>query len=125
MTREDIDNIRSNSALMTKIAEKISQLERVIKDRGETFTRTKEISELRSEYKLLDTAETRQRLFDLLQTVHLTPTQKIIFYEYYFIGKTAKEIASEMYISIRIVYDTLFYTRKAPGIVGKCRKNQL
>ena len=72
MTREDIDNIRSNSALMTKISEKISQLERVIKDRGETFTRIKEMSNLRAEYKLLDTAETRKRLLAVGTKVYRT-----------------------------------------------------
>ena len=116
MTREEVDTIRSNAQLLNVIAEKITQLERVIADRGETFSRAKYLKELKTEYKMIDTAENRKTFLNLVQSTQLAPRQKIILYEYYFLGKRAKEIATEMFVSERMVYDMLCTSRKMLGI---------
>ena len=125
ITRKELDRVRENAILMGNIAEKIAQLERVIKDRGENFARKKELQDLKLSYKILDEDELRKKALEVIRENTLTPLNKAILYEYYMLGKTARAIAADTFRHERGIFSHLRLARIKLGIAGKCRKNQL
>ena len=123
ITREELDRVRENAVLMGYIAEKIARLERIIKDRGESFARTKEMQDLKLSYKILDENELRQRAVRVIQDNALSPFHKTVLYDYYIIGKTAKAIAADTFRHERGIYHQLRKARIKLGIQGKCQTN--
>ena len=125
MTRTEIDTVRTNSVLMENIAEKITMLEHIISLRGETFSRKKELADLKATYALIDSDNARNELKAIISQTKLTPLQKTVFFEYYINGKTAKRIGAECCLCERVIYSHLSLARKSLGISGKCRTNNL
>ena len=125
MTRHDIDTVRTNAVLLNTIAEKISDLERIIELRGINFKREKELTDLKATYELIESNERRAQLKNLITQSKLTPMQKTIFYEYYINGKTAKAVGADCCLCVREIYNRLCEARHNLGIYGSCRKNQL
>ena len=119
ITLEELDRVRENAVLMENIAEKIAQLERIIKDRGENFARTKEMQNLKTSYKILDENELRQRALRVIQDNALSPFHKTVLYEYYVLGKTAKAIAADTFRHERGIYEQLRKARIKLGIQGE------
>ena len=79
MTRTEIDTVRTNSVLMENIAEKITMLEHIISLRGETFSRKKELADLKATYALIDSDNARNELKAIISQTKLTPLQKTVF----------------------------------------------
>ena len=123
MTRYDIDTVRSNAKLLTEIAKKIADLERIIELRGKNFAREKELADLHETYNLIANSDKRNALKTLITQSKLSPIQKIIFYEYYINGKSAKEVGATCCLCERAIHSRLQVARNNLGFHGKYRTN--